>query len=320
MSNNQLTQVSNYDVNRIIFSEPIRGAVPDTPIEYKRINISTRNEDGSVGDLILPTSRLFSFGVSENKDAQTQKVNGWTLPLCLWNRDGATQEQKDWTTTFDAIVDHCIDHLVENPHGIEQLFELSHNDFKKTKGGLNPLYWQREPAMENGKRVMRIVPGTGPTLYPKLIYSKKNEKFVSQFFDQSDREINPLDLIGKYCYVNAAIKIESIFIGARICLQVKVYEAVVEVAQTGMKRLLARPVVMKSKLLGEGAATHIPISQASTQSFTATQNDDTGSLNGDSDDDMKPPVVPTTAPVATVTSNDTAGTVRKVVKKVVRKN
>lgn len=320
MSNNQLTQVSNYDVNRIIFSEPIRGAVPDSPIEYKRINISSRNDDGSVGDLILPTSRLWSFGVSENKDAQTQKVNGWTLPLCLWNRDGATQEQKDWTTTFDAIVDHCIDHLVENPHEIEQLFELTHNDFKKIKGGLNPLYWQREAAMENGKRVMRIKPGTGPTLYPKLIFSKKNDKFISQFFDQSDREINPLDLIGKFCYVNAAIKIESIFIGARICLQVKVYEAVVEVAQTGMKRLLARPVVMKSKLLGEGAATHIPISQASTQSFTATQNDDTGSLNGDSDDDMKPPVVPTTAPVATVTSNDTAGTVRKVVKKVVRKN
>jgi hypothetical protein len=312
MSNNQLIQVSNYDVNRIIFSEPIRGAVPDTPIEYKRINISTRNEDGSVGDLILPTSRLFSFGVSENKDAQTQKVNGWTLPLCLWNRDGATQEQKDWTTTFDAIVDHCIGNLVENPHEIEQLFELSINDFKKTKGGLNPLYWQREPAMENGKRVMRVVPGTGPTLYPKLIFSKKNDKFVSQFFDPSDREINPLDLIGKYCYVNAAIKIESIFIGARICLQVKVYEAVVEVTQTGMKRLLARPVVIKSKLLNEGVATHTPI-QTSTQSFSTTQNDDTGSLNGDSDDDVKP----SAPPPPPVIQDDKV--VRKVVKKVIIK-
>ena len=317
MANNQLTQVSNYDVNRIIFSEPIRGAVPDSPIEYKRINISSRNDDGSVGDLILPTTRLFSFGVSENKDNQTQKVNGWTLPLCLWNRDGATQEQKDWTTTFDAIVEHCIDHLVENPHGIEQLFEVTPADFKKTKGGLNPLYWQREPAMENGKRVMRIVPGTGPTLYPKLIFSKKNEKFVSQFFDQSDREINPLDLIGKYCYVNAAIKIESIFIGARICLQVKVYEAVIELAQSGMKRLLARPVVMKSKLLGEGATPHVPpTSQAPTQSFMSTQNDDTGSIDG-SDDDTKPPAP---VPTVSVSANEGGPVVRRVVKKVIRKN
>jgi hypothetical protein len=311
MANNQLINVSNYDINRIIFSEPIRGAVPDSPIEYKRINISTRNEDGTVGDLILPTGRLFSFGVSENRDAVSKQVNGWSLPLCLWNRDGPTQEQKDWTTTFDGIVEHCINFLVENPHGIEQLFEVQPSDFKKTKGGLNPLYWQREPAMENGKRVMRIVPGTGPTLYPKLIYSKKNEKFVSHFFDQSDKEMNPLDLIGKYCYINAAIKIESIFIGSRISLQVKVYEAVVELAQTGMKRLLSRPVVVKSKLLNEGVATYTP--PQAVANVVATQQDDTGSLDGSDNEDTKPQ-----APTATVVQDDKVP--RKVVKKVVRRN
>lgn len=317
-NNNQLIEVSNYDVNSIIFSEPIRGAVPNSPVEYKRINISTRNEDGSVGDLILPTTKLFSFGVSENKDSKTQEVNGWTLPLCLWNRDGPTQEQRDWTTTFDNIVEHCITHLVDNPNNIEELFEVQPSDFKKTKGGLNPLYWQREPATENGKKVMRIVPGTGPTLYPKLIYSKKNEKFVSQFFDASDNPLHPLDLIGKYCYVNAAIKIESIFIGARICLQVKVYEAVVELAQSGMKRLLARPTVVKSKLLNEGVASLVPPTVSSAQvSFSATQPDDTGSLNGDDDDgDSKPS--------ATISTNPPPETekqvVRKVVKKVVKRN
>ena len=316
-TNNQLIEVSNYDVNRIIFSEPINGAVPNSPVEYKRINLSTRNEDGSVGDLILPTSKLFSFGVSENRDSKTQEVNGWTLPLCLWDRDGATQEQKDWTTTFDSIVDHCIDHLVENPNNIEELFEVQASDFKKSKGGLNPLYWKREPATENGKKVMRIVPGTGPTLYPKLIFSRKNEKFVSQFFDPSDNPLHPLDLIGKRCYVNAAIKIESIFIGAKICLQVKVYEAVIELAQTGIKRLLApRPIVPKSKLLGEGVATLVPPPPPAQVAFSATQADDTGSLNGDDDDDSKPS--------ATVSTNPPPETekqvVRKVVKKVVKRN
>lgn len=320
MANNQLINVSNYDVNRIVFSEPIRGAVPDTPIEYTRINISTRNEDGSMGDLILPTGKLFSFGVSENRDAQTQKVNGWTLPLCLWNRDGPTQEQKDWTTTFDAIVEQCISHLVENPHSIEKLFDVQESEFRKAQGGLNPLYWQREVAVENGKKVRRIVPGTGPTLYPKLIFSKKNEKFVSQFFDPSDNPLHPLDLIGKYCYVNAAIKIESIFIGARICLQVKVYEAVVELAQTGMKRLLARPQVMKSKLLGEGVATHVPQAPtASAVSFSATQADDTGSLNGDASDDDSKPSAQATVQTSAPPSEDNK-VVRKVVKKVVKRN
>jgi hypothetical protein len=317
MANNQLIEVSNYDVNRIIFSEPVRGSVPDSPIEYQRINISTRNEDGSVGDLILPTGKLFSFGVSENVNPETQKVNGWTLPLCLWNRDGPTQEQKEWTTTFDAIVEHCIANLVENPHSIEKLFDVQESEYRKAQGGLNPLYWQREVVTENGKKVRRIVPGTGPTLYPKLIYSKKNEKFVSQFFDPSDTPLNPLDLIGKYCYVNAAIKIESIFIGSRICLQVKVYEAVVEVAQTGMKRLLARPTVMKSKLLGEGVATHVPPPPAAQATFSATQADDTGSLNGDdSDGDSKPSAQVT---VQTPPQEESKTNVRKVVKKIIKR-
>ena len=65
--NTQITPIEGYDVSRIVFSEPVSGAIPDSKpkIEFKRINISTRNEDGSVGELILPTSRLFSFGVSD---------------------------------------------------------------------------------------------------------------------------------------------------------------------------------------------------------------------------------------------------------------
>ena len=49
-----------------------------------------------------------------------------------------------------------------------------------------------------------------------------------------------MDLIGKFCYVKAAIKIESIFIGAKIALQVKVYEAEVRMIESGTKRLLPR--------------------------------------------------------------------------------
>ena len=36
------------------------------------------------------------------------------------------------------------------------------------------------------------------------------------FFDVNDEPINALDLMGKYCYTKAAIKIESIFIGSKI--------------------------------------------------------------------------------------------------------
>jgi hypothetical protein len=159
-----------YNTNRMIFSEPIPGSIPDSKpkIEFKRINISTRNDDGSKGELIIPTTRLFSFGVSENTSQETGKVNGYTFPICLWSKDSPTEEEKAWTDLFDKVVEKCIDHLVENREEIE-MFELSRGDLTKTKGGLNPLYWKKEKHVENGKTIMRVVPGSGPTLYTKLI-------------------------------------------------------------------------------------------------------------------------------------------------------
>lgn len=244
--NTVVTPVKDYDTNRMIFTEPTSGTIPDSvpKIEFKRINIQTKNEDGTVGDLVISTSRLFSFGVSENKSQETGKVNGWTFPLCLWSRDGPTEHEKDFTDTFTSIVDKCIEHLVENKEEIE-MYDLQKSDLEKSKGGLNPLYWKKEKYTDpKTKKVsLRVVPGSGPTLYTKLIYSKKNEKFLSQFYNMNDESVNPLDMMGKYCYTTSAVKIESIFIGSKISLQVKLYEAVIEPTSAGMKRLIqSRPV------------------------------------------------------------------------------
>jgi len=238
--NTQVTPIKDYDVSRMVFSEPIPGAIPDSKpkIEFKRINISTKNEDGTIGELILPTTRLFSFGVSENTSQETGNINGYTFPICLWSKE-PTQEEKDWTDLFNKIVDKCIDHLIDTKEEID-MYDLTRGDLTKSKGGLNPLYWKKEKyTNEQGKPGIRIVQGTGPTLYTKLIFSKKNNKFLSQFYDINDEPINALDLMGKYCYTTAAIKIESIFIGSKISLQVKLYEAVIELTSNGMRRLLS---------------------------------------------------------------------------------
>jgi hypothetical protein len=283
--NTQLTPPAGYDTTRMVFSEPISGAIPNSipKIEFKRINISTRNEDGSVGELILPTERLFSFGVSENTSQETGKVNGYTFPLCMWNRDGATAAEKAWTDTFTNIVDKCIDHLVENREEIE-MFELTRSDLTKSKGGLDPLYWKKEKATnEKGKTILRRVPGTGPTLYTKLIFSKKSNKFLSQFFDTNDEPLNAMDLMGKYCFTQAAIKIESIFIGSRISLQVKLYEAVVEPTSTGMKRLLGRPKAHSKVLEHKSNMSAPPLADDD-------DDDDNGSIEDSSEEDEAPPV------------------------------
>lgn len=285
--NTQLTPPAGYDTTRMVFSEPISGAIPNSvpKIEFKRINISTKNEDGSVGELILPTERLFSFGVSENTSQETGKVNGYTFPLCMWNRDGATKAEKAWTDTFSNIVNRCIDHLVENREEIE-MFELTRADLTKSKGGLDPLYWKKEKATnDKGKTVLRRVPGTGPTLYTKLIFSKKSNKFLSQFFDTNDEPLDAMELMGKYCFTQAAIKIESIFIGSRISLQVKLYEAVVEPTSTGMKRLLGRPKV-HSKVLEHKYNSSPPLGEDDDDDV----DDDTGSIDDSSEEESSTPV------------------------------
>ena len=229
MSNNtQLSSASGFNVSNIVFNEPTQNAIPNSKLSYYRIPIQMRYADGCVGDLVLSTGRLFSFGVSENRSMDTNKVNGYVLPICLWNKDGPSGEEKEWTDTFNNIVEACKEHLLSAKHDVGK-YDLESSDLKK----FNPLYWKRD---RNG-----IVPNTGPTLYAKLIRSMKNgvEKIKSNFYDaNSDDEIGPLSLMGKYCYVQAAIKFESIFVGNKCSLQVKLYEAYVELLDAGPKRLL----------------------------------------------------------------------------------
>lgn len=236
--NTQLTTASGYDTKRMIFSEAQQGSIPNSvpAINYRRISIQTRNEDGTTGDLIFPTSQLFSFGVSENTNPETGKVNGYVMPLCLWNRDGATDEEKGLSDTIDKVIEKCKEHLIEKREEIEQ-YDLAMSDLKK----FNPLYWKKDKG--------KVVDGTGPTLYAKLIVSKKQDKIVSMFYNNEGEEVAPLSLLGKYCYANAAVKIESIFIGNKISIQIKLYECEVRLMDTGMKRMMKkRPVGEKNVL------------------------------------------------------------------------
>lgn len=288
--NTQLTPAYGYDTERMIFSEPIIGTIPDSKpaISFKRITISTRNEDGSIGELIIPTERIFSFGVSENISQDTGKINGYVMPLCLFNRDGATKEEKEWVKTFENIVEKCKDHLIDNKDEIEQ-YDLERRDLKK----LNCLYYKKDKG--------KVVEGTGPTLYAKLITSKKQEnKIVTMFFDNADKQIQGIDLLGKYCYAKAAIKIESIFIGNKISLQLKLYECEVELMQSGMKRLLPRPNSV-NRVLTKVSSNKPPLPDGD-----GGDDDEVGSLDGDFNDMV-------------VEDSKQKKPIKKVIKKVIKK-
>lgn len=315
----QLTPAEGYNPKeRMIFSAPTSEEIPDSrpKIEYKRINIFTRNEDGTQGELVIPTERLYSFGVSQNTSQETGKVTGYNFPLCLWNRDNPTREEKIWTDTFNAIVECCIDHLVENREEID-MYELTRGDLTKTKGGLNPLYWKKEKCKDEntGKTIIRNMTDRGPTLYAKLIHSKKHDKFLTQFFNQNEEPVEARDLMGKHCYATGAIKIESIFIGSRISLQVKLYEAVVEPIKMGMKRLLVVRPKAKSKVLAAKAESKT----ASAAMDDVDDNSDDGSLVGSSDKENEDTQVSSSNDINPSKPPDTKKIVTRQVKRVMKK-
>ena len=226
--NNQLTSAFGYDVKNMFFSEPVVCTIPKTSISYKRVYINTQNPDKSVGDLIMQTERVFSFGVSENVDQVTKKVNGYVLPLCLYSRNKPTKAEKEWVETFNKIIERCKDYILENKEALG-LYDLTKQDLKK----LNPLYYKKEQG--------KIVEGSGPTLYTKLMESKKNNKINTMFFDKNGETIDPLSIMKKYCYTTAAVKFESIFIGNKISIQIKIYEAQIEPIEHSVKSLMKRP-------------------------------------------------------------------------------
>ena len=83
----QLIDVNSYIPKvSMIFSKPIVGEIPGSKpkVEFKRIKIFTKNDDGTEGELVIPTGNLYSFGVSTNTNQQTGVITGYVFPLCLW--------------------------------------------------------------------------------------------------------------------------------------------------------------------------------------------------------------------------------------------
>jgi hypothetical protein len=227
--NNQITDLYTYDPSNMIFSGKIEAKIPNSPLTYNRMYISTKNEDGTIGDLIIQTEELFSFGVNENRDPVKQELTGYSLALCLYsNSDNPTDKEKEWKECFDKkIVATITNHLLENKDKLG-FFDLEQANLKK----FNPIYQQRD------KKTNKIVEGKSPVLSPKLIENKKRGTIESVFYDPNGNDINPLTLIKKNCRATTLIKIEGIYnSGDKYTLQYKVYESEIRIVDRSIKPL-----------------------------------------------------------------------------------
>ena len=295
--NTQITSASGYTTSNIVYGKPRDGNIPGSSVTFKRIQMGTRNPDGTLGELILSTTRLFSFGLSPSVNMTTGKTDGYTLAMCLTNMDAPTQEEKAFLDTFNKICDHAVDYILQHRDDVGK-YELEKADLKK----FNPIYIKREKG--------KIVEGSSPMLYAKVLQNKKMQTITSLFYDKYGRDIDPMTLMNKQCFVKAAIKIEGIFIGSKVSLQVKLHEAEVEMRESGVKRLL-RPSAADAPappVQSFASAVHSE-SKEEDGDADADADDDKGSLKGDDDGDdaevasspveraPSPPPAPAKAPV-----------------------
>ena len=293
--NTQITSANGYNTTNIVYGKPRDGNIPGSSVTFKRIQMGTRNPDGTLGELILSTSRLFSFGLSPSVNMTTGKTDGYTLAMCLTNMDAPTQEEKAFLDTFNKICDHAVDYILQHRDDVGK-YELEKADLKK----FNPVYIKREKG--------KVVEGSSPMLYAKVLQNKKMQTITSLFYDKYGRDIDPMSLMNKQCYVKAAIKIEGIFIGSKVSLQVKLHEAEVEMRESGVKRLL-RPSAADAPLPpSQSFASAVQSeSKEDDEDVDVDGDDDKGSLKGDDDNEEvapspverapSPPPAPAKAPV-----------------------
>jgi hypothetical protein len=225
----RLTCISKFNIDNVVFSESIIGTIGEAnskqQIRYRRVRYGIKNPNGSYGDLIMRHCRLYAFGIQESRDASRGDLTGYSIPLCMWDRSGASDDEKKFIEIINQITEKTKDFLLENKADIEK-YKLERSDLKN----LNPLYYKEEQG--------KIVETVCPKLYAKLIYSKKSDTILTSFYTPSGIKINPAELMDKHLYVTPAIKFESIFIGSKITIQVKITEAIVEMADSAKRSLL----------------------------------------------------------------------------------
>ena len=215
----QITSYEDLTPDNIIFNEAKEYKIKDSKIRYKRIPIEVKYPNGKKGQLIIETPLLFSFGVNEKKNQETNKLVGYSIPVCLWAKDSEPNPQeKAFFDVINNITTICQQHL-ESEYGADLASSLS-----------EPFYYKQvEYPDKKGKKKTKRDPSAAPVLYAKLIYSEKSKKILSLFKTKGKKDLDPFKYLNQYCNVKMALIIEGIFISKTVTsLQIKVHECYVK--------------------------------------------------------------------------------------------
>ena len=163
----KLSCFENINEDNIVFHAAKQFKVPNSKMKYERIKIEIKLPNGKITPLVVATPILFSFGLSERKDQETNKINGYSIPVCLWKKDSKpNQRETNFLNIIKKVQSLCENHLS---------IEYGDNESKSLTDML--YYKQIEYVDKKGKNKKKRDESSSPVLYVKLIYSTEKKNF-----------------------------------------------------------------------------------------------------------------------------------------------
>jgi hypothetical protein len=156
--------------------------------------------------LVFSSEEVFSFGMSRNT-LDTNSIS-YQISLCLYDRENPKDEEIKWSAKYEEMAAVCRHYLKTS-------------EFKKLKGLIDTMKGLSWKSNEIGD-------ADGPKLYPKVMFNQKKEEFITVFMDETDEIIeDPKTILDKRGRIKVALRFESIFVGSKVALQVRVNDVLI---------------------------------------------------------------------------------------------
>ena len=235
-SASRLNDPIDFDVNRLVFSDPEEMKLPEKAGggTYQRVNIKVKSQNGKGNsDLLLVFDRCSSFGVSTKY--------GTSVGLIMLDRDNPTERQTKTVDLLKSITTKCEDWLLEHKAdvGKPKLNREKLQDYNQ-ENGIGPLKYKKLADK------ITIDDTKSPTMSLKLMPKGKGESgFLTRFYSEDETDENgkqllkdPMEFEDVRCLITPIVKIEGIFIGATISIQCKLYECEIKAIESNSGSLL----------------------------------------------------------------------------------
>ena len=227
----QALLANEFDVNNVIFSKKTDHKSKKDGISYSKFNITYKNKNGTVGELVFQFDEVYSFGAQLNKFDN----KSWIMSFSMLNSDNPTEYQRQTLDALDKLSKVIAAHVVSLRQypgkNVDQVLKsfvtYSKADVDLKSPILKSKLMYRASAVEDADPYAVNI----DTVFTDMRTGKDYVDFMSQVKD-------------KRCYACPFVKIEGVTMLAKeYHLTVKLYNCPIRLISDKVKRLAAaRPI------------------------------------------------------------------------------